>query len=164
MSIQRTADGEPPLAPEDSRVSYQQILRLHDRIRQALIQLRAELDSPAVRAIVQSLEEEEGSRVAIPLARLRNVLVEVADATESSAREVAAELAQHSGELALGAEELPMGLARFVAERSSFPGFSYETHKDPLRGWTVLWREVLEDGSVRAGGLLYERPHAWVQE
>jgi hypothetical protein len=164
VSTGRESDGDPRLPPEDPRVSYSQILRLQDRIRQILAQLQAELDSPAVRTIVAALEEERGSHVAAPVSRLRQVLLEVTDVVEDASREVAAELAQLSGEASPAAEELPLGLARFVAERSSVPGFSYETHRDFLRGWTVVWREELEDGSVRAGGLLYERPHAWVQD
>lgn len=152
-----------PTTPEDPRLSFAQMVRLHDRVRHALREMRDELDSPAVQRVVRSLEEEHKGRVATPLDRLRVALDEAVATSEATGREVASELTRFSaGRGAEDEDELPPGLARFVAERSSFPGFRYETTRDPLRGWVLRWREVLEDGSMRAGGILYERPHAWM--
>lgn len=157
--------GTRPTPPEDFRVGFAQILRLQERVRQTLLRIRKDLDSPAVRTIAHTLEDERGSRVTPPLARMGKVLDELIATTDLAATEVTAELdrlSEASGAMEKGG--LPSGLARFVAERSAAPGFAYETRKDALRGWVVDWVERIEDGSVRAGGLLYEKPHAWFRE
>lgn len=154
-----------PTAPEDPRLSFAQILRLHERVRETLREVEATLDSPAVQRIVQTLEDEHGSRVSRPLIRLRAALEETVAVTEATSREVALEMARFAeSHQDRGEAPLPPGLARFVAERSSIPGFRFETGRDPMRGAVVRWQEVLEDGSVRAGGILYERPFAWIGE
>lgn len=164
-----SAPGQPddatPRPPDDFRLSYGQILRLQERIRHTLLQIRADLDSPALAAVVRALEDDHGSRVTKPLTRIQAALEELIRTTDAASREVTGELERTSGGgNEAGLDGIPPGLARFVAERSAAPGFGYETWKDPLRGWTVDWIERLEDGSVRASGRLYEKPHAWFQE
>ena len=157
------AGGQPPLAPEDPRLSYAQILRLQERLKHDLLQLRGDLDSPAVLEITRVLEEREGSRISQPLVRLRKILEEVIAAAEDAARDIEAELARISHrERQLDEDELPGGLARFVDERSSCPGFSYEVDRDPERGCVLRWTETLESGEVRARGTLHEIPYAWI--
>jgi hypothetical protein len=157
------AESHLPLAPEDPRLSYAQILRLQERLKNDLLQLRGDLDSPAVREITRVLEEREGSRISQPLVRLRRILEEVIAAAEDAARDIEAELVRISQrEREHDAAELPGGLARFVDERSSCPGFSYELDRDPERGCVLRWTETLESGEVRARGTLHEIPYAWI--
>ncbi|MEX2530440.1 MAG: hypothetical protein WD960_06665 [Gemmatimonadota bacterium] len=159
----RDASSKEPRAPEDPRLSYAQILRLQERLRQNLVQLRGDLDSPAVREITRVLEEREGSRVSRPLVRLRKILDEVIDAADDAARDVEAELLRTSQRrTARDGAELPGGLARFVDERASCSGFSFETGHDPERGCVLRWTETLENGEVRARGILHEIPYAWI--
>lgn len=151
------------MTPDDPRLSFAQILRLHERVRETLREVEATMDSPAIQRIVQILEDEHGSRVSRPLTRLRAALDETVAVTEATSREVAMEMSRFSeGRHDPDEPVLPPGLARFVAERSSTPGFEFETSRDPLRGAVVRWRELLDDGTIRAGGILYERPHAWI--
>lgn len=161
-----TPEESPPRPPDDFRVSYAQILRFQERLRHAVLELRTDLDSPAFQTIVRALEDDHGSRVARPVARVRDVLDELIRTADAASSDVSDELRRASGasELEEGCDGIPAGLARFVAERASMPGFGYDAWKDPLRGWTIDWVEKLEDGSIRASGRLYERPHAWFQE
>lgn len=156
----------PPRPPDDFRVSYAQILRFQERLRHAVLELRTDLDSPAFQTIVRALEDDHGSRVAQPISRLRDVLDELIRTADAASSEVSDELQRASGGPGReeGCDGIPAGLARFVAERSSMPGFGYDAWKDPLRGWAIVWFEKLEDGSIRASGRLYEKPHAWFQE
>ncbi len=38
-----------------------------------------------------------------------------------------------------GISNMPAYLRRFLAERSSQPGFSYEVSQDEVRGWIIRW-------------------------
>ena len=44
-----------------------------------------------------------------------------------------------SGFEAEGISNMPAYLRRFLAERSSQPGFSYEVSQDEVRGWIIRW-------------------------
>ncbi len=63
-----------------------------------------------------------------------------------------------------GLPNLPIPLARFVAERAEAPGFTYELEQDLVRGWVIRWKEHAADGTVRGSGQFYERPYAWLDE
>lgn len=152
-----------PTPPDDPRLSVGQILRLHERVRERLLELRSELGSPAVDRVVRSLEDRHAGTISPPLDRLRAALEELITTVETTSRQVANQVPRFAREGSLrGPEELPPGLARFVMERSACPGFSFETDHDPVRGWVLRWRELLDDGSIRASGILYEHPHAWM--
>jgi len=61
-----------------------------------------------------------------------------------------------------GEEQSPHGgpgrrLARFLSERTQFPGF-----KDEVRGWVIRWKEYTHRGTVRGCGQFYERLYAWL--
>jgi hypothetical protein len=161
----RDASASPgsPTPPDDPRLSVGQILRLHERVRERLLELRSELGSPAVDRVVRSLEKQHAGTISPPLDRLRAALEELITTVDATNREVANQVPRFSREGSpRGPEELPPGLARFVMDRSACPGFSFETDRDPVRGWVLRWRELLDDGSIRASGILYEHPHAWM--
>jgi hypothetical protein len=63
-----------------------------------------------------------------------------------------------------GIANMPAYLRRFLAERSSQPGFSYEVSQDKVRGWVVRWKEYTHRGTVRGFGQFYERPYAWLKD
>ena len=63
-----------------------------------------------------------------------------------------------------GIANMPAYLRRFLAERSSQPGFSYEVSQDEVRGWMVRWKEYTHRGTVRGFGQFYERPYAWLED
>lgn len=63
-----------------------------------------------------------------------------------------------------GIDNLPGRLARFLAERVHYSGFSYEVSQDPVRGWVIAWKEHTLDGRIRGFGQFYERPYAWLDD
>ena len=63
-----------------------------------------------------------------------------------------------------GVPDLPSPLQRFLAERTQFPGFTYEVVQDEVRGWVIRWKEYTARGRVRGFGQFYERPYAYLDD
>lgn len=141
------------------------LLRVQARALQQLEGIRADLESPGTVELLRTLRSRTGS--VLP-DRIREVVATIEEAirilkvAESQARvEYTSNPTDFSVE---GLPNLPIPLARFVAERADAPGFSYELEQDLVRGWVIRWKEHSADGSVRGSGQFYERPYAWLDE
>ena len=104
-----------------------------------------------------------------PTAAMAEVISEVEQsirALKLLESEVQSALHEESGEefTVAGISNLPAPLARFLAERSTLPGFRYDVVQDEVRGWVIRWKEYTHRGTVRGYGQFYERPYAWLEE
>jgi hypothetical protein len=146
---------------EARRDRYARILEFHRRLRNVLLQLRADVDVLTAPGATSTSDRPEGIT---PLVRLVSALDEALETARTGEARIQRELTHLLDPSTQEAETLTPGLARFVADRSGRPGFSYEVDNDPMRGQVLRWREVTEEGWVRGSGLLYENPHAWLGE
>ena len=151
--------------PAEARREYAQLLRLHDRLKQQLQGIRDDLESPGTQRLLRELRRRVGTGpedgIAEVVAALEEALrsiqlaeAEAHEALESDAVEVSVE----------GIDNLPGRLARFLAERLHYPGFTYKVSQDPVRGWVIAWKEHTPDGRIRGFGQFYERPYAWLDD
>jgi hypothetical protein len=151
--------------PAEARREYAQLLRLHDRLKQQLQGIREDLSAPGTLRLLRELRRRVGmgpeNGIADVVSALEEALrsiqlaeAEAQNALESSAREVTVD----------GIDNLPGRLARFLAERVHYSGFSYEVSQDPVRGWVIAWKEYTLDGRIRGFGQFYERPYAWLDD
>ncbi len=154
-------DLERPLH-DARRDHYVRILEFYQHVRDLLLQLRADVDALSAPSTTTTRSDRpEG--VAL-LTRLTSALEEVLETARSGEGQIHRELTRLLEEDSSGEDDLPPGLARFVADRASSPGFKYEVEHDPIRGRVLKWTEYTEEGWVRGSGLLYENPHAWIEE
>jgi hypothetical protein len=150
--------------PKTAR-DVQRLLRIQDRALQQLEAVRADLDADGTTELLRALRNSTGS--AIP-DRVREVVAAVEEAvralkvSDSHTRaEFTSQVESYSVD---GLPNLPVPLARFLAERVDQAGFTYELAQDPIRGWIIHWKERAADGTVRGSGQFYERPYAWLDE
>ncbi|MGD2067353.1 MAG: hypothetical protein PVI57_01610 [Gemmatimonadota bacterium] len=144
---------------------YSQLLRMHERLLLQLQRVREELTAPGTRLILREIKNRSGSS---PDTRLQDVISQVEEAIRSlklSESNIQQELIEDVQDLSVeGVPNLPAHLARFLAERKEFPGFSWEVTQDEVRGWIIRWKEYTHAGTVRGFGQFYERPYAWLDE
>lgn len=160
-----TSDPRPPAAEGPPRAAYGHLFRQQERVIRILGEVRNELDSPSTRSLLKEVRHGPEKEVAEEVREVLNKIQEVLRAAEVCRSELHRKLMQEADEeAAAGPPELPEGLQRLLVERQSSPGFSYEVERDPLRGWTVRWKEHNEDGTLRGAGKLYEHPHAWLED
>ena len=151
--------------PSDRAAVCVQLLRQQDRALQLLQQARMEIDAPVTRSLLARIRGQASDEVEAGLNQAADTLGTAIQAVQYCQSELRRELITARGKPTSAVrDELPAALARFLAERASAPGFSYETAHDPVRGWVVHWKRVTGDGTVRAAGHLCERPHAWLDE
>ncbi|RMH23257.1 MAG: hypothetical protein D6701_00445 [Gemmatimonadetes bacterium] len=155
----------PSVHEEKAKRELAQLLRLHARILDQLETVRAELDAPTTKALVQELRTRFGSSATLSVQDVTKAVEEAIRAVMLSESRLQNEVLEDA-ELASveGVSNLPATLARFLAERSELPGFSYEVIQDEVRGWVIRWKEHTETGGVRGFGQFYERPFAWLEE
>lgn len=156
------------MAPDPDGVSaadISQLIRVQERLLTQLQRVRGELSAPTTNQILKRIRNRAGTG---PLDAFHKIATSVEEAIrtlkifESEIKGVI--LADTAEETIDGIPDLPPHLARFIAERSRLPGFTYEVKQDPVRGWTICWKEYAAGGTVRGYGQIYERPHAWVEE
>ena len=159
------ASRKPKPGKQASR-EYAQLLRMHERLNGQLQKSRDELVSPLTGNLMREIRNRTGSAP-------QDTLGEVITAVEESIRALKLfESELHAGAATGGSDEftvdgisnLPAPLARFLSERSQFPGFTYEVMQDEVRGWMIRWKEYTHRGTVRGSGQFYERPYAWLEE
>jgi len=149
--------------PQDAqRDHYVRILEFYQHVRDILLQLRADVDALSTPSTTTT-QADRPEGVAL-LTRLTSALDEVLETARSGEGQIHRELTRILEEGTGNEDDLPPGLARFVADRASSPGFEYEVAHDIIRGRVLKWTEHTEDGWVRGSGLLYENPHAWIEE
>ena len=149
--------------PKDAqRDHYVRILEFYQHVRDLLLQLRADVDALSTPSSTTTRSDRpEG--VAL-LTRLTSALDEVLETARTGEGQIHRELTRILEDGTGSEDDLPPGLARFVADRASSPGFEYDVDHDPIRGRVLRWTERTEEGWVRGSGLLYENPHAWIEE
>jgi hypothetical protein len=151
--------------PSDRASICVQLLRQQDRAFQLLQQARNEIDTPVTRSLLARIRAEAAEEVETGISEAVEMLGTAIQAVQYCQSELRRELITARGKReASMREELPAALARFLAERATSPGFTYETSHDPVRGWIIHWKQFTSDGTVRGAGHLAERPYAWLDE
>jgi len=140
-----------------------QLLRLHERLMVQLKEVRDELVAPTTRTMVERFHNRTGKNAEGmgPVTEAVEQAIRAVKLSESTLRrEIDVDHAQARVD---GVDNLPPALARFIAERSENPLFSYEVIQDENRGWVIQWKEYW-GGRVRGSGQFYERPYAWLND
>ncbi len=144
---------------------FSQLLRIQERLLGLLQDVVDELGAPTTLSLLRELKNRTGSPVTDSFSRITNSVESAIRDLKVFESELQAELLEDPGEMSVeGASNLPAPLARFLAERSQNPRFSYEVHQDPVRGWIIAWKEYTVQGIVRGYGQFYERPYAWLDD
>jgi hypothetical protein len=167
MRTTMTDEPRVPLTEVDGETAKTlgHLLRQQERTLNLLEMLRDEMDSPTVRAMVDSVRKGTGLRLEDTTAQVRQRLEEAVRAVKLAQSEL---LQPYRSGVPVGGSDLPANLpphlARFLAERQATPGFKYEVIQDSMRGWVVRWKEFTARGTVRGSGQFSERPYAWLEE
>lgn len=156
---------DSPVGTGKAKREFAQLIRIQERMLNQLGRMREELDAPTTGRLVKTIRSRAGSHTLEDLNEFIEALEETIRALKLSQSAMRQEFLEEPGEVELeGVPNLPPTLARFLAERTEFPDFSYELRQDPVRGWIIEWKEHTEDGTVRGFGQFYERPYAWLDE
>lgn len=155
----------PTVSDNKARREYAQLLRLHERIMKQLQMVLGELRNPITTKIMQAIKQRTGSTPSEAIGEVTTAVEEAIRACKMSEADLRQDPLDNFGQVAVeGADNLPATLARFLAERSEVPGFSYTVIQDENRGWIIRWKEHTEWGTVRGAGQFYERPYAWLED
>ena len=151
--------------PEDRGAISAQLLTLNGRALQALQTVSQTLDTPATRTLLSKLRDEATTDAEASVEQVLARLEGLIQAMHYCQSELRRELENSQGRESLrDRDHLPGALGRFITERESSPGFSWETFQDPIRGWVVKWKQMTAAGTVRGAGQLWERPYAWMDD
>ena len=158
------------MAPEvekkgDVLREFSQLLRIQVRLLGMLQDVLDELGAPTTLTLLKELRNRTGSPATESFGRVTNSVEDAIRELKVFESELQSELLDNHAEIDVeGVSNLPAPLARFLAERSQNPRFSYEVHQDPVRGWIICWKEYTLEGMVRGYGQFYERPYAWLED
>jgi hypothetical protein len=143
---------------------YTELLRLHERLLHRFQQAREELSAPGTGELIKEIKARTGT--APDLAAVKTTVEEAIRALKLSESDIQGAVSEESPDEfeVEGVTNMPAYLARFLAERSAQPTFSYEVVQDEVRGWMILWKEYTTRGTVRGFGQFYERPYAWLED
>lgn len=142
-----------------------QLLRIQERLTTALHEVLKELHAPVTVSRLKDLRNATGSAAPESFAKVTSAVEAAIRELKVCESELQERLLADPGEISVeGVANLPAPLARFLAERSQNPHFSYEVLQDPVRGWVIRWKEYTGQGIVRGFGQFYERPYAWLDE
>jgi hypothetical protein len=158
------ADPDPSTA--DRAKACSQLLRQQERALGLLQRIIDEVDTSITRSLLKRLRSDGRAEVESAVGEMVAKVEDAVRAVQYCESEIHRELVAISGKTvpAGGPSNLPVALARFLAERRDSPGFTFEMGQDPVRGWTIRWKEYSEKGTVRGAGQFYERPYAWLEE
>ena len=130
-----------------------QIIRMVERVISQLQDVRDELQAPTTVKIMRELHHRTGSSAMEGAAQVTTGIeqaIRAAQMMESATRqEFLAGREEHTVD---GVDNLPAPLARFLAERSAIPGFTYKVTQDEIRGWIIQWKEYQDNGVIRGCG------------
>ena len=144
---------------------YSQLLTLYERMLAQLQRICDELKAPGAHSLVREIRRRTGGTADANLADLTSAVEDAIRILKVSESEAKLALISEPGAMEVdGAPNLPLPLARFLAERRQLPGFKYEVFQDEVRGWVIRWKEMTSMGTVRGCGQFYERPYAWLDE
>lgn len=163
-----TAEPEATGTPEDGTASreHAQLLRVYDRLRVRLDELVADISAPGTKKILKDIRKHTGTAPEQSVANVVSALEEALRQIQLAESEIHQTLHANDGGLMHidGIDNLPARLQRFLTERGSLEGFSYEVTQDEVRGWMICWKEFTGDGRIRGYGQFYERPYAWLDD
>ena len=147
----------------DSGQDLGQLLRLHERLLAQLKEVRDELVAPTTKTMVTRFHNRTGKNPdgLGPVTEAVEQAIRAIKLSEANLRREMTE--DHPSAQVEGVDNLPPALARFIAERSENPRFTYEVIEDENRGWVIQWKEYW-GGRVRGSGQFYERPYAWLDD
>ncbi len=144
---------------------FSQLLRIQERLLSMLQDVLDELGAPTTLALLRELRKRTGSKATESFGRVTSSVEGAFRDLKLFESEIQREILADPSEICIeGVSNLPAPLARFLAERSQNPHFSYEVRQDPVRGWIISWKEYTTQGFVRGFGQFYERPYAWLED
>lgn len=144
---------------------FSQLLRIQERLLGMLQETLNELSAPTTLKLLRELKKQTGGTTADSFGRVTTSVEGAIRELKVFSSEIQKELLDDPSEISVeGVSNLPAPLARFLAERTQNPRFSYEVHQDSVRGWVIAWKEYTAEGIVRGYGQFYERPYAWLEE
>jgi hypothetical protein len=155
---------DPSIA--DRAKACSQLLRQQERALGFLRRILDEVDTSMTRSLVKKLRSGAKAEVENAVGEMLAKVEDAVRAVQYCESEIHRELVAASGGTvpADGPSNLPVALTRFLAERHDSPGFTFEMGQDPVRGWTIRWKEYSEKGTVRGAGQFCERPYAWLDD
>ena len=165
-----SSDGqaEAPFDPEAAGVLKRELTRLlslEEHLRSQLQLIEGEVDAPTTRSLLETVREGSNSQLPDEFAKVSECVREAVRVLKASEALLRGQLESGPEELQIeGVGNLPLRLARFIADRKDLPGFSYEIIQDDVRGWIIHWKEYGMEGEIRGAGQFYERPYAWLDE
>jgi len=144
---------------------FSQLLRIQERLLGMLQETLNELSAPTTLKLLRELKKQTGGTTADSFGRVTTSVEGAIRELKVFSSEIQQELLDDPNEISVeGVSNLPAPLARFLAERTQNPRFSYEVRQDAVRGWVISWKEYTAEGIVRGFGQFYERPYAWLEE
>jgi hypothetical protein len=144
---------------------FSQLLRIQERLLGMLQDVLGELGAPTTLTLLRELRNRTGSTAPESFGRVTNAVEGAIRELKVFESEIQKELLTDPSEISVeGVTNLPAPLARFLAERTQNPRFSYKVHQDSVRGWVISWKEFTAQGIVRGYGQFYERPYAWLDD
>ncbi len=150
--------------PSERTAICAQLLHHNGRALHFLQLAAREIDTPATRSLLARLRDEATTDAEAAVEQILHRLDALVQAVHYGQAELRRELENaQGGEAARGRDHLPGALGRFISERESQPGFSWEARQDPVRGWVVSWKQLTSSGTVRGAGHLSEKPYAWLE-
>ena len=162
---------EPVAAPLDAEAAgilkreLTRLLSVEEHLRMQLQLIEGEVSSPTTNSLIEAIRDGSDSQLPEEIARVGELVREAVRILKGSEEYLRGLLDTGHEELEVeGVGNLPLRLARFLAERKDLPGFSYEITQDEVRGWIIHWKEYGSQGDVRGAGQFYERPYAWLDE
>ncbi len=150
---------------KNSLREFSQLLRIQERLLGMLQETLNELSAPTTLKLLRELKRQTGGATADSFGRVTTSVEGAIRELKVFSSEIQQELLDDPNEISVeGVSNLPAPLARFLAERTQNPRFSYEVRQDLVRGWVISWKEYTAEGIVRGFGQFYERPYAWLEE
>jgi len=144
---------------------FSQLLRIQERLLGLLQDVLDELGAPTTLTLLRELRHRTGSTAPESFGRVTNSVEAAIRELKVFESEIQKELLTDPRDISVeGVNNLPAPLARFLAERTQNPRFSYKVQQDPVRGWVISWKEFTAQGIVRGFGQFYERPYAWLED
>jgi hypothetical protein len=144
---------------------FSQLLRIQERLLGMLQEALIEVTAPTTLKLLRELRKRTGGATAESFGRVTTSVEGAIRELKAFSSEIQQELLDDPSEISVeGVSNLPAPLARFLAERTQNPRFSYEVRQDSVRGWVIAWKDYTAEGIVRGYGQFYERPYAWLEE
>ena len=144
---------------------FSQLIRIQERLLVKLQAVLDELHAPTTLNLLKALKKQTGRGVGEEIGEITGAVEQAVRDLKVFEADLQRELLDDHEEMTVdGVSNLPPSMARFLAERSQTPGFSYTVVQDSVRGWVICWKEYTSRGTVRGYGQIYERPYAWLED